>query len=136
MGEGKEKANYEKIIIENNITNVIIRPFEKRENLFKIMSLCDGFITLSKEDIYGHTTNEALAMGLPVLSSDKVIGSTHLIKDGVNGFVVKLNDEKDIIDKINKLKECSSLEAIKTAKENTIEMMAETTIKCIKDLMK
>lgn len=136
VGEGKEKANYEKIIIENNITNVIIRPFEKRENLFKIMSLCDGFITLSKEDIYGHTTNEALAMGLPVLSSDKVIGSTHLIKDGVNGFVVKLNDEKDIIDKINKLKECSSLEAIKTAKENTIEMMAETTIKCIKDLMK
>ena len=95
------------------------------------MKACDGFITLSTEDIYGHTTNEAFAMGLPVLSSNKVVGSRHLIKDGVNGYLVDLSNNEDIIHKINKLKDIDSNEAIKTARENTIELMVKTTVHII-----
>ena len=98
------------------------------------MKACDGFITLSQEDIYGHTKNEALAMGLPVLSSNKVVGSRHLIKDGVNGYLVDLANNDDIIDRINKLKDINPSEAIKTAKENTIELMVETMVNIINGL--
>ena len=136
VGEGKEKEEYEKIISESCMTNVIIRPFEKRDGLFELMKACDGFITLSSEDIYGHTTNEAFAMGLPVLSSNKVVGSRHLIKDGVNGYLVDLNNNDDIIDKINRLKDIDSNEASKTAKENTIELMVKTTVEMINGLAK
>ena len=134
VGEGDQKEEYQRIIQESGQTNVIIRPFEKRDNLFELMKACDGFITLSTEDIYGHTTNEAFAMGLPVLSSNKVVGSRHLIKDGVNGYLVDLSDNQDIIDKINSLKEINPNEAIKTAKENTIELMVETMVNIINGL--
>ena len=136
VGEGKQKEKYEQIIKENNQHNVIIYPFKKRDDLFTLMRCCDGFITLSSEDIYGHTTNEALAMGLPVLSSNKVVGSRHLIKDGVNGFLVDLSTNSEIIDKINRLKTLRSIDAINTAKENTVEKMVETTVKIIKELEK
>ena len=136
VGEGNQKKEYERIINESGMKNVIIRPFEKRDNLFELMKACDGFITLSQEDIYGHTTNEAFAMGLPVLSSNKVVGSRHLIKDGVNGYLVDLRDHDDIIDKINILKDIDANEAIKTAKENTIELMVKTTVDIINDLAK
>lgn len=136
IGEGKEKDNYIKLIKQLDIHNVIIHPFEERKNLFRLMSCADGFITLSLEDIYGHTTNEAFAMGLPVLSSDKVLGSRHLVENGVNGYVVSLDNDEVIIEHINKLLDCSPKKAIKTARENTIELMVETTVESIKELAK
>ena len=136
VGEGEEKKEYEKLIKNNNQNNVIIRPFMKRNDLLEVMKCCDGFITLSNQDIYGHTTNEAFSMGLPVLSSNKVIGSLHLIKDGKNGFLVDLSQNNEIIEKIKKLKTISSEEALKTARENTIEKMVTSTVEIIKQLEK
>ena len=136
VGEGKQKEEYERIIRDNNQKNVIIFPFKKRDELFNLMKCCDGFITLSQEDIYGHTTNEAFSMGLPVLSSNKVVGSKHLIKDGENGFLVDLSQNHEIIEKIKLLKTIPSQKAIDTAKENTIELMVSSTEKMIKELKK
>ncbi len=136
VGEGKQKEEYESIIKDNNLKNIIILPFKKRNELFELMKCCDGFITLSQEDIYGHTTNEAFAMGLPVLSSNKVVGSNHLIKDGENGFIVDLSQNSEIIEKIKLLKTLSSEKAIETAKNNTIELMVKTMVENIKELGK
>ena len=136
VGEGKQREEYEQIIKDNNQNNVIIFPFKKRSDLFELMKCCDGFITLSQEDIYGHTTNEAFSMGLPVLSSNKVVGSKHLIKDGENGFLVDLSQNNEIIEKINLLKTIPSQRAIDTAKENTIELMVDSMVKIIKELKK
>ena len=136
VGDGDQKEEYERIIEDNSQSNVIIFPFKERSELFELMKCCDGFITLSQEDIYGHTTNEAFAMGLPVLSSNKVVGSNHLIKDGENGFIVDLSENNDIIEKIKLLKGLSSERALETAKKNTIELMVQTMVKNIKKLEK
>lgn len=136
VGEGKQKEEYENIIKDNNQHNVIIFPFKERKELFELMKCCDGFITLSTEDIYGHTTNEAFAMGLPVLSSNKVVGSNHLIKDGENGFIVDLSQNSEIIEKIKLLKTLPSEKVIETARENTIEIMVKTMVENIKNLQK
>ena len=136
VGEGKQKEEYESIIKDNNQNNVIIFPFKERKELFELIKCCDGFITLSTEDIYGHTTNEAFAMGLPVLSSNKVVGSNHLIKDGENGFIVDLSQNNEIIEKIKVLKTLSSEKALETARNNTIELMVETMVENIKKLAK
>lgn len=136
VGDGKQKEEYVRIIKDNHQTNVLIYPFEKRSSLFELMKCCDGFITLSSEDIYGHTTNEAFAMGLPVLSSNKVVGSRHLIKDGKNGFLVDLSQDNEIIERIKKLKILKSDDAIATAKENTIEKMVESMVQIIRELKK
>lgn len=136
IGSGPEKYQYEQLIKDNHLDNVILRDFVPKDELFKMMKACDGFITLSKEDIFGHTTNEAMACGLPVISSDKVVASLHLIKDGKNGFVVPLDDNDKIQHALNSITEDMSANAIKTAKQNTIEAGAKAHIKMFKELVK
>ena len=100
------------------------------------MRCCDCFVTLSKEDIFGHTCNEALACGIPVISSKHVVASLHLIKDGYNGYLVDLDDHKSIQKAFNSIKQDMNLNAINTAKENTIEASAKLHIQLFKEVAK
>ena len=58
------------------------------------------FVFSSNEDIYGHVINEALSQGLPVISTPNVNASQHLIKDGINGYIVNNIDSDDFRQKI------------------------------------
>ena len=135
IGEGPEKKQYEKLINEENIKNIYILPFKKKDELFKILQCCDYFITLSKEDIYGHTINEALANGLPVISSIQVIGARTLIENGINGYIVPLND-KEIIKAINQINPSMIQNAINKAKNYTIENSAQVHLNIFKEILK
>ncbi len=126
IGEGKQESAYRNYIIDNKMNNVIIRPFLKKDELFNILKCCDFYITLSKQDIFGHTTLEAFANGLPVISSDKVISSLEYIENGYNGYLVDINNKEDIIDKINSINVKMSNNAIKSAKNNTFESSAKS----------
>ena len=136
VGEGPEKDSYLKLIKDNNITNVTIQKFMKRDELFSLMRACDGFITLSKEDIYGHTINEALGMGLPVVSSDQVISARHLLKNGDNGYIVHLGQKEEIQSAINKVNSDMSSKALETARSNTFEESEKKHIEIFKELIK
>ena len=136
IGSGPLKDSYINYIKENNMKNVIIFDYMDRERLFDVLRGCDAFITLSKQDIYGHTTAEAMANGLPVISSNTVVSSLNLIKQGINGYIVNLDNEQEIIDAINYVSTDMSKEAIKTAYENTVEKMAEAHIEIFKRINK
>ena len=125
IGSGVEKDNYVEYINKNNLNNVILMDYLPKKELFEVLKSGDYFITLSKEDIFGHTTLEAMANGLPVISSDRVVASHNLIVNGENGFLVDINDEKKIIDALDKANTLSPAKAIKTAKKNTIECSAK-----------
>ena len=127
VGDGVEKEKYLEYIKNKNIENVFILPFMSKDELFNLMKACDGYITLSKEDIFGHTTIEAMSNGLPVISSNKVVSSIEYIENGNNGYIVSIDD----INGINKaLDNCDynkmSKNAIKTAKEITFEKTVST----------
>ena len=124
-GDGKEKELYERIIRENDIKNVKLQDFLKKDQLYRFLQASDYFITLSKEDIYGHSTLEALANGIPVISSDRVVSSRQIIKDGYNGYLVDIQNEKQIIDAINNIKKIVNTNCIESAKTYTIENSAK-----------
>lgn len=124
IGSGKEKEKYEKFIKDNNIENIILMDFLKKQELFEVLQACDYFITLSAEDIFGHTTLEAMANGLPVISSDRVVSSRDIIKDDVNGYLVDIQNNDQIIKAIKKVNSSMAISAIETAKNNTIESSA------------
>ena len=124
VGEGPEIDKYHSYIKENKLDNVIIHPFMKKDELFDLLKACDVYITLSKEDIFGHTTLEAFTNGLPVISSDKVISSLEYIKDGYNGYIVNLNDNDNISKKMDLVDYSLSANAIESAKNNTFEKSA------------
>ena len=133
IGSGILKAEYEKIIKEENMNNVILMDYKSKEDLFEILKACNCFITLSREDIFGHTTLEAMANGLPTISSDCVISSRDNIKNGKNGYIVDINNDQSIIDAINNASSLSPKEAIKMAHKNTIEQSANTLFKLLKE---
>lgn len=136
IGSGPEKGEYERIIAQNHMQNVKIFDFVKKDVLFDMIKGCDCFVTLSKEDIYGHTTNEAMANGLPVISSDNVVSSKHLIQNGYNGYLISLDDNKKIQESLNNINEEMSANAIATAKENTIEKSAKIHAELFKEFAK
>ena len=124
IGSGKEKEKYEKYIKDNNINNIILMDFLKKKELFEVLQSCDYFITLSAEDIFGHTTLEAMANGLPVISSNRVVSSRDIIRDGENGYLVDIQDNAQIISAMEQVNPNMAMNAIETAKNNTIESSA------------
>ena len=121
IGEGNELKKYNDFIVNNKIQNVIILPFKAKEDLFEYFRACDGFISLAKEDIFGHTIIEALANGLPVIASNKVNSALEYIKDGYNGYIVDIEDENTINKAIDEIVNINALNCVKSVKNNTFE---------------
>ena len=134
VGQGKEEELYKKIIKEENIKNVYLHPFVKKDVLYKMLQASDYFITLSKEDIYGHTTLEALANGLPVISSDRIISSKEIIKDGNNGYLVDINDESKIKEAIKEISKIDNTNCLNSVKTYTIENSAKRIVEILKEI--
>ena len=133
VGKGPEEEKYHDFINKHQMNNVTILPFLKKDELFELLKSVDAFITLAKEDIFGHTTLEALANGLPVISSNKVISSLEYIKDGYNGYIVDLNNKEEIknaIDNIFSIKKENTYESVKN---NTFEACGKAIYQILKE---
>ena len=81
---------------DKKLDNVHFIGFKEKEELQAYYRAADVFIFLSRGDVWGLVVNEAMANGLPVISSDKAIAGLEMVKDGYNGFVVSLDDVKHI----------------------------------------
>lgn len=136
IGSGVQQPLYETIIKENSMNNVIILPYKSSDELNEYYKASDCFITLSKQDIYGHTTNEAMSQGIPCISSDNVISSLHLIKNGYNGYIVNVKKQEEIDNAISKINESMNKNALSIAKENTIEKQARAIYEAILEMTK
>ena len=136
IGEGKEKEMYEEVIRNEKIDNVILHSFMPKDELYVFLKNSDYFITLSKFDIYGHTSLEALANGLPVISSNKVVSSCQIIKDGYNGYLVDINNEKQILEAMKNIDKIDSNNCTLSAKEYTVENSAKEIFHALKEMKK
>jgi glycosyltransferase involved in cell wall biosynthesis len=78
-----------------------------RKNLAKIYSESDIFVLNSYatehwEELFGIVLVEAMASGLPVISTD-CIGPKEIVKNNKNGFLIPQKDDKALSDKLNLL---------------------------------
>lgn len=119
IGKGIELGKYNRYIKKHHLQNIIIFDFMERESLFEIMRACNAFITLAKKDIYGQTTIEALACGLPVISSDKVNSSMEYIKDGINGFIITKENKRNLNKILEKTLDLSANNSFSSVKNIT-----------------
>ena len=137
IGDGPEKKTIEQYIKSNNMDNVHLLDYMRHERLFEFFRACDCFIFPSREDIYGHVVNEALSQGLPVISTDKVNASKKLIKNGYNGYLLNDIESQDLEKMIEDVISNDFIKnAIATARENTIELMAKTHLDIFERILK
>ena len=89
IGEGTERKNMERIILEENIKNdVHLMGFLK--NPYSLMAKMDLFVCSSLAEGYSLVIAEAMTIGLPVISTD-CAGPKELLGNGKYGMLVENN---------------------------------------------
>jgi glycosyltransferase involved in cell wall biosynthesis len=70
--------------------------FQAPESLPAYFARSDVFVLPSRHDGWGVVVNQALATGVPVITSDAVGAGLDYVQDGINGLTVKAGDVEEL----------------------------------------
>lgn len=102
IGDGEEKKSLEKLCQKLGIKDAVtFVGFQ--ENPFKYITKSDIFVLPSNYEGFGNVIIEAMACGVPVISTKCPSGPDEIITDGVNGVLVPVGDVNAMTEAILKL---------------------------------
>lgn len=114
---------------KKQLTHIHFIGFKNKAELAEYYIASDLLAMPTRGDVWGLVVNEALSYGLPIVSSDKCVAALELIKDGVNGYIVPVEDCAALAEAINKVLtenyDSMSLAAYQSIQDYTIENMAK-----------
>lgn len=84
-----------------DLSGVHFVGFRKKEELAKYYRTADVLAMPTRTDVWGLVINEAMAAGLPVVSSDACVAALELVKNGENGYIVPCGDPGKLAEKLN-----------------------------------
>lgn len=136
VGRGK-KTRYRSLARHLKINSDRLIFTGHKKNICEYYSLADVFILPSRYEPFSNVCLEAMACGLPVITT-KTNGASELIRTGENGFILNdWQDYKSLSETIKRLSDSSiskliSSNAVETAKEYTWERHIDE-INCVFD---
>lgn len=89
---GEITPEYQKLIEEHGLNNIHIVGFKSKRELSEYYMAADAFVHPCREDIWGLVVNEAMAKGLPVVTTDRCVAGLTLITEPQLGRIVPVND--------------------------------------------
>ena len=104
IGDGEEKER-----LKNSIdklgwnSHIKILGFKNQTELPLYFRMCDIFVLPSQNEPFGLIVNEVMNSAKPVVVTDEVGCAKDIVKDGVNGYVIKVGDIDDLTCKLKKL---------------------------------
>lgn len=102
-GEGTLRAELEKQIEDAGLSNRVFLMGQS-DNLFNDIKSAELFIMTSDYEGMSNALIEAMALGLPCISTNHPIGGAKtLIENGINGVLVPVNDAKEMANAIKKV---------------------------------
>lgn len=119
--------------------HIYVEGFKSENDVRRYYQAADVFVLPTREDIWGLVVNEAMAAGLPVITTDKCGAGLELIEDGVNGYIVPVENVLTLKQKIELLLNKTVLlvqmrqNNLKLMHQYTIENMAERHVEILKD---
>lgn len=134
---GKATPEYEKIVQDLKLKNVHFIDFMSPSELRDYFIAADIFVLSTREDVWGLVINEAMAYALPVVTTDRCIAGIELIKNGINGYIVPVENEKLLywaMDKIlsdEVMRNNMAIENLKVIREYTYESSAQDIMSAI-----
>lgn len=118
---------------ERSLNRAHFVGFRRKEALAEYYQAADVLVLPTKSDVWGLVINEAMAQGLPVITTDQCVAGLELVENGVNGYIVPVDDQQTLTRQINKLLAedyrsmgCAALESIRPY---TIENMVKAHVK-------
>jgi glycosyltransferase involved in cell wall biosynthesis len=143
VGDGPDRSTYEKRAHALNLSNVHFAGFIQMEELPQFLALADVFVFPTLHDPFGAVLSEAMAAGLPVVSSIYAAATRDLVEDGVTGFCIDPKDIESstatILTVLNMSKEKSAAltqAAYQRVLQHDIEPTAESMVKFMQSLLK
>lgn len=113
------------------VKNVFFINFKTKEELKEYYKAADIFCLQTRGDVWGLVINEAMANGLPVITTNRCVAGLELVENDVNGYIVPVENSKILAEKINyvlendAVREKMAQNSLKKIKDWTIENMAE-----------
>lgn len=115
IGDGELKLQFEQLIADLNVGNIVkLLGWKQQQEIIDILNSCHIFMAPSitgtdgNQDAPVNTLKEAMAMGLPVISTLHG-GIPELVENGVSGFLVPERDAEAIAEKLRYLLEHSEI---------------------------
>ena len=134
---GEPTEEYLRLCEEKKLTNVHFCGFMKKEKLLSVYRAADLFVLPTREDIWGLVVGEAMAYGLPVITTDKCVAGLELVRDGVNGYIVPVEDAPALAEKMDAVlagpMEAMGAAALERIRPYTIENMARGHARIFED---
>lgn len=100
---GVPTDEYLNLCKELRLQNVVFEGFKTKKELERYYQAADIFVLPTREDIWGLVINEAMAYGLPIITSNRCVAGLELISDDKNGYIFKNEDADELANCINKL---------------------------------
>ena len=138
---GLPTNDYLDIVHKNNLQNITFLKFKSKCEITKYFKAADVFVLPTREDIWGLVINEAMAHGLPVITTRKCIAGLELIENDLNGFLVTENDVKELHQRMiqllnnDEVRKVMGERNIQKIKKYTFEEMAKIHLNAFKDLI-
>ncbi|TSC90616.1 MAG: phosphatidylinositol alpha-mannosyltransferase [Parcubacteria group bacterium Gr01-1014_2] len=140
VGDGPEMESLETMKNNMGLNNKVYLVGKKsQEDLKMYLAAADIFVLNTAYEGFSHQLLEAMAAGVPIVTTNAG-GNPELIKQGENGFMVKYNDEFNLVEAIkavfnNKdIREKFIEEGKKTAQKFTVQKMADETAQIFNSL--
>lgn len=139
IGGGSLEQSYMDYINENKLENIKIIDYKPKKDLFNYYKASDLFVLPTRWDVWGLVINEAMACGLPIVTTNMCIAGLELIENGVNGYIIPVDDQEALANKINmilqngELAKAMSINNVNKIQGYTMANMGKKNIKDIND---
>ncbi len=97
---GVPTEEYLDIVAAQGLQRVHFIGFQPPEVVAQYYQAADIFVLPTREDIWGLVINEAMAKGLPIITTDRCEAGLELV-DESNGFIVKAGDADELALRMN-----------------------------------
>lgn len=137
---GTVTEEYTRLCEKWQLSNVRFEGFQGDRELQEYYRAADLFVFPTREDIWGLVINEAVAAGLPVVTTENCGAGLELVENGENGFLVPAEDAQALADKMKQilsqddLREQMAAKSLEKSRSYTIERMAQAHARIFQEL--
>lgn len=135
---GTPTEDYLKMKADLHLDRVHFVDFMSKRDLAEYYKAADLFVLPTREDIWGLVINEAMAYGLPVVTTDCCVAGVELVEKGITGQIVPAEDVNQlraaIIENVDYLDSIPQA-CLQKIGSYTIEEMAKRHVQYLKEKM-